>query len=686
MKGFARVAAAVPLAAVADPAANRERTLDLWREADARGANLVVFPELGLSAYTIRDLVLNATLLDAVEASLLRLADDAKDLTALALVGVPLRSPHGLYNCAAAVARGELLGLVPKSYLPNYREFEEARWYRPGTEVPPGGTLRVGDLDVPFGTDLLFEGSTSGLTVGVEICEDLWVQTPPSSAQASAGATLIANLSASNFTIGKAEIRRNLALSQSDRGKCAYVYVAAGPGESSTDLTWDADAFVCENGNLLAESTRFAREGQLVVQDVDLESLGFERRSTTTFGDCAARGAHGAVPFRRARFETVEPAGLERAVSPTPFLPSDEATLARRCWEMFEIQSNALATRMRAIGGADAPKLVLGVSGGLDSTNAALVCAASLDLEGRPREDLICLTMPGFGTSEGTRDNGADLVRALGGTRREIPIGEASRVVLEAVGHPAAEGVSSVDELVARLRETPEHGDVTLENVQARLRTLLLMTIANRDGGIVVGTGDLSEKALGWSTYAGDHIAMYDVNAGVPKTLLQFVIRWVANERAATWSESESLKATLYRILDTPISPELLPADAQGKIAQLTEDTLGPYELHDFFLYHFVRFGARPGRILDLASVAFDGRYDGETLAKWCTKFVWRFFSQQFKRSCTADGPKVGTVALSPRGDWRMPSDAVARSWLEQIETWEAPGRHGRASVADGPV
>ncbi len=403
------------------------------------------------------------------------------------------------------------------------------------------------------------------------------------------------------------------------------------------------------------------------MQDVDLEALGFERRSTTTFGDCAVRGAGNAAPFRTLRFEATEPPGLERTVSPTPFLPRDEATLATRCWEMFEIQSNALATRMAAIG---EPKLVLGVSGGLDSTNAALVCAAALDLTGRPRSDLVCLTLPGFGTSEGTRDNGADLVRALGGTRREIPIGDASRTVLEAVGHPAAEGVTSAEELVARLRERPEHGDVTLENVQARLRTLLLMTAANQDDGIVVGTGDLSEKALGWSTYAGDHIAMYDVNAGVPKTLLQFVIRWVANERATTWSDSESLKQTLYAILDTPISPELLPADAQGKIAQLTEDTLGPYELHDFFLYHFVRFGARPRRILDLAAVAFEGRYDDEALVKWCRKFLWRFFSQQFKRSCTADGPKVGTVALSPRGDWRMPSDAVVTGWLADVDAW----------------
>jgi len=668
MKGFARVAAAVPVASVADPALNLERTLALLRRAAAREVNVVVFPEMGLSGYSLRDLCLQQPLLEAVEQALFDLVEASAGTATLALVGLPVRAPAGLYNVAAAVCDGRLLGLVPKSYLPNYREFEEARWFRAGTDVPSGATLTLRGEPVPFGTDQLFEASLPGLTVGVEICEDLWVQQPPSSRAVSAGATLIANLSASNFTIGKADTRRRLALSQSDRGKCAYVYVAAGPGESSTDVTWDADAFVCENGTLLAESRRFATHAQLVVQDIDLEALAFERRSTTTFGDAAAH--QRAVPaYRMTRFETAQAPGLERTVSPTPFLPADAPTLATRCWEMFEIQSNALARRMRAIG---TPSLVLGVSGGLDSTAAALVAAAALDLEGRPRADLVCMTMPGFGTSEGTRDNAAELSRALGATLHEIPIGEASRSVLAAIDHPAAEGVEDAALLVQRLREHPEFGDVTLENVQARLRTLLLMSIANRDGGIVVGTGDLSEKALGWSTYAGDHIAMYDVNAGVPKTLLQFVIRWVANEVATSWSDSEQLRVTLFDILDTPISPELLPSDAAGQISQLTEEKIGPYELHDFYLYHHVRHGARPARIMDLAEIAFEGRHEASTLVRWARVFLRRFFTQQFKRSCTADAPKVGSVALSPRADWRMPSDARPDAWLADLDAWAA--------------
>ena len=664
------MAAAVPHCRVADIEHNRSRTLALWREADAAGVNVLVFPELGLSGYSVRDLSLNTTLLDACEQALLGLARDGAALTPLAIVGLPLRATDGaLYNVAALLGEGRVLGIVPKAYLPNYREFEETRWFRPGLEVPAGATLRLGDEAVPFGMDLLFTASLPGLVVGIEVCEDNWVQSPPGERLVSAGATLLCNLSGSPFTVGKAELRRLLVRSSSDRGKCAYVYVAAGPGESSTDVSFDGDAFVCENGNLLAESRRFRREDQLVVQDVDVESLAFERRSTTTFGDCARE--HAGV-FRRVPFTAREPEGLVRNVSPTPFLPSDPATLATRCWEIFEIQSNALATRMAAIGeGERSPRLVLGVSGGLDSTQAALVAAAALDLAGRPRGDLLCVTMPGFGTTEGTRGNAETLARALGSEFREIGISAASRTVLEAVGHPAAEGVEDVETLVARLRENPALGDVTLENVQARLRTLVLMTLANDTAGIVVGTGDLSEKALGWSTYAGDHIAMYDVNAGVPKTLIQFVIRWVANERAATWSDSETLRETLFAILDTPISPELLPADASGKIAQLTEETIGPYELHDFFLYHFVRHGARPERILDLARTAFASeRYDDATLARWLAKFVWRFFTQQFKRSCTADGPKVGSVALSPRADWRMPSDAKPDAWLAAIERW----------------
>lgn len=665
MKGYARIAAAVPAAAVADINANRERTLALWREADLACANAVVFPELGLSGYSIRDLCMNTTLLDACEQSLAQLIESGKSLKPVAIVGIPLRFNHGLYNCAALIHNGTLLGVVPKAYLPNYREFEEARWFRPGFDLPDGATITIGKHKAPFGLDLLFKGSLPDLTLGVEICEDLWVQNPPSSYQVSAGATIVCNLSASNFTIGKAELRRLLARSASDRGKCAYVYVAAGPGESSTDVAFDADAFICENGNMLAESHRFRRTGQLIVQDIDLELLAYERRSTTTFGDCSRENQ---MPVRIVNFQASPVDGLVRQVSRTPFLPRDPATLANRCWEMFEIQSNALATRMAAIG---KPKLILGVSGGLDSTHAALVAAAALDLRGQPRKDLVCITMPGFGTSDGTRNNAEALAHALGASFSQVSISDASRTVLEAIGHPVTDGVDNVEQLIARLRSKPEQGDVTLENVQARLRTLLLMTLANQKGGLVVGTGDLSEKALGWSTYAGDHIAMYDVNAGVPKTLIQFVIRWVANERASSWSDSETLRETLFAILDTPISPELLPASADGEISQLTEEKIGPYELHDFFLYHMVRHGARPARILDLARVAFnESQYNDETLKKWLTVFITRFFTHQFKRSCTADGPKVGNVALSPRGDWRMPSDAKPDTWLEDVAAW----------------
>jgi len=658
---------AVPRVRVADFDHNVEHTLALFERSHAQGDALVVFPELGLCGYTVRDLMLDHHLLESCEDALAAVIDASAELAPLALVGLPVRTALGVYNCAAAIQGGALLGVIPKAYLPNYREFEEARWFRPGTEVPAGATIELADHEVPFGLDQLFEAADDpDLVVGVEICEDYWVHVPPSVYQVSAGATVIANLSASNFTVGKAELRRLLAKSASDRGKCAYLYVAAGPGESSTDLAFDADAFVCENGRLLAESTRFSREDQLVTCDVDLETLVRERMSTGTFGDCSRVNQR---EFRRASFTAgAATAPLRRAVAAHPFLPSDPATLATRCWEIFEIQSNALATRMKAIG---RPKLVLGLSGGLDSTMAALVCAAALDLLEQPRADLICVTMPGLGTTTGTRSNAEVLARQLGATFEEVGVSEASRLILRDVGHAAA--ADDVEGLLAKLREDPTLGDVTLENVQARLRTLVLMTYANKDRGLVVGTGDLSEKALGWATYAGDHIAMYDVNASVPKTLIRFVIRWVANERAKTWSDDhEALREVLFSILDTPISPELLPADESGQIAQLTESAIGPYELHDFFLYHFVRHGSRPGRILDLAQVAFADRYDLDALKKWLRVFYRRFFTQQFKRSCTADAPKVGMVALSPRGDWRMPSDANVASWLEAIDDYDA--------------
>ena len=676
MRGFVRIAAAVPNCEVAHVQANVEATRALWRRAHDEHHALVVFPELGLTGYTARDLFHDHHLLEAAREGLRHLAHEARELSPLAVVGLPLRVGLGVYNVAVALQGGRARAVVPKAYLPNYREFEEARWFRPGVEVPAGSTVDLGPAlghAVPFGLDVLLQADAApGLVLGIEMCEDFWVPVPPSALQTLAGATVVANLSASNFIVGKAELRRLLAQASSDRGKCAYLYVAAGPGESSTDLAFDADAFVVENGRVLASSTRFSREPQLVSVDVDLERLERERLLTTTFGDCARVHAREfrRVPFA-ARAEV--PLPLRREVSRHPFVPSDPATLGARCWEIFEIQTNALATRMRALG---RPTLVLGVSGGLDSTHAALVAATALDLQGQPRSDLLCVTMPGLGTTAGTRGNAERLVEALGGRLRVISISEATRMVLQLLGHAAVEPDDDAEALVERLRQRPELGDVTLENVQARLRTLVLMCLANAAGargGLVVGTGDLSEKALGWSTYAGDHISMYDVNAGVPKTLIQLVIRWVANERVSTWSVGDptALRQTLFAILDTPISPELLPADADGKIAQLTEAHLGPYELHDFFLYHFVRDGARPSRILDLARVAFGSDYSLPELRRWLTVFLRRFFSQQFKRSCTADGPKVGQVALSPRGDWRMPSDAQVRGWLEEVEGYE---------------
>lgn len=667
-QGFARLSVAVPAMSVGDVEANGRRTLALWRRSHAQGDALVAFPELGLVGYTLRDLLHDRRLLRAALDTLELLLVESRALDPLAIIGLPLWVEHGLYNVAVAVHKGEILGIVPKSYLPAYREFEEHRWFRPGLEVDDGATARVLGRTVPFGTDLLFEADAApDLVVGLEICEDVFVQVPPSALQVGAGATVVCNLSASNFTVGKADLRRLLARSLSDRGKCAYLYVAAGPGESSTDLAFDADAFICENGRELVASRRFCRDDQLVTADVDLELLTRERISHTTFGSCAAvhRRIFRKIPFS-ARDGVTLP--LRRAVSAHPFVPDDPRTLGERCWEIFEIQTHALVTRMSALG---EPKLVLGVSGGLDSTQAALVCAAALDLVGRPRSDLLCLGMPGLGTTETTRTNARRLVEALGATFQEVSIADLSHRTLAAIGHPAAAGAATTEALLERVANDPRLGDVTLENVQARLRTLVLMSVANDVGGLVVGTGDLSEKALGWSTYAGDQISMYDVNASIPKTLVRFVIRWVANERVSSWTsgDPQDLKRVLFDILDTPITPELLPA-ANGEIAQLTEEAIGPYELHDFFLYHFVRHGARPARILDLARVAFAARYDLATLKTWLTVFLRRFFAHQFKRSATADGPKVGQVALSPRGDWRMPSDARVDTWLAELDAY----------------
>ena len=664
MRSFVRVVGAIPRVSVAGVEKNQSATLELMREAHRQAAQVVVFPELGLASYTARDLFASRVLLDATERALANLLRETRELSPLFFVGLPLRTGDGIYNVAAVLQAGQLLGIVPKSYLPNYREFEERRWFRPGTEVPAGSELTLWGRSVPFGTDLLFAArEVPDLIVGAEICEDLWVQNPPSSALVSAGATLICNLSASNVLVGKGDLRKLLCASASDRGKCAYVYVAAGPTESTTDLVYDAHALVYENGHLLAEAPRFSRSSQLLTADVDLDQLVHERVVTTTFADCAREGQRS---FRRISFTTRWPDDIRRSFTPHPFVPKDPNTLSVRCAEVFDIQTHALATRIEHVNPSG--RIVLGLSGGLDSTHAALVAAAALDLLGKPRSTLTCLTMPGFGSSEHTQQNAEKLAQLLGASFQRVTVSELSRDVLVAMGHPA--GASSVEELLARVRKDASLADISFENVQARLRTLLLMSVANRVGGLVLGTGDLSEKALGWSTYAGDQISMYDVNAGVPKTLIQFLIRWVANERIATWSQVDSaaLRAVLFAILATPISPELLPPDESGQIAQLTEAKLGPYELHDFFLFHTLRHGRRPASTLRLAKLAFAGQYDATTLRGHFELFLRRFFSQQFKRSCTADGPKVGMVALSPRSDWRMPSDAEVDSWLADLD------------------
>lgn len=723
--GLVRVGAAIPPVRVADFTFNRQQSFDLWRSAHEAGAVVVFFPELGLSAYTAGDLHMSQHLLAATLDALqwLTAQGEREQLQTLAFFGMPLYVHPGVYNAAVAVQGGRILAAVPKAYLPTYSEYYEHRQFRSGRLVPPTTMIDVVGQRVPFGMDVLFRADgVPGLVVGVEGCEDLWVQLSPSAFQVSAGAIICGNLSSSSFLVGKGETRHQLCWKASYPGKCAYVYSAAGPGESSADLAFDAHALIYENGQCLAESRRFSREPQLILADVDLELLLHERSSAGTFGDCAEYHASRQPDYRFVSFTAHRPASfrpLRRQIERHPFVPKDPETLGTRCWEVFEIQTNALLTRMQHM---NTDHLVLALSGGRDSTLAALACANALDQLGRPRGNLHCVSMPGFGTSEHTRAASRRLARALGASFDDEDIREECFLILRDQRHPAASGyLDSVREqdrepVLSRqkpmnTRQMRDHGrrrtddgdgatsntsafqrssttvlngfssflsahpdlaDVELENVQARVRTLRVMTKANRYHGIAVGTGDLSEKALGWATYAGDHISMYDVNCGIPKTLVEFVIRWVANERVQTWSAegqaSEQLRAALFDILAAPISPELLPADAGGRISQLTETAIGPFELHDFFLYWFVRHGARPSRILLLAEEAFGVEYEPEELRKWLAVFLQRFFDSQWKRDCTADGPKVGAVALSPRGDWRMPSDAVVQSWIEELE------------------
>ncbi len=659
--GFLRACAASPALRPGDVVFNAEVISAALVAAAGGGASIVLFPELCLTGYTCADLFHQDELLEAAERALLDLAAKAAELGLVAVVGLPVPLRGALWNCAAILSGGEVAGLVPKSFLPTYKEYYERRWFSPGAGVT-GRTVTLGGRVVPFGTDLLFELSSRGAfstLFAVEVCEDLWVPLPPSTLQALRGATLLLNPSASTEIVGKADYRRDLVVGQSGRCVAGYLYAAAGPGESSTDVVFSGHCLAAEYGALLGESGRFSQGTELLFADFDLQRMEGERRRLSTFVDQAALAASGAFGPPETRIVPVAyrpwlAKSFDRPVDPHPFVPGDGSARDERCHEIFSIQVAALAKR---VAHTRAKSLVIGISGGLDSTLALLVAAKALDHLGRPRTDILAVTMPGFGTTSGTLTNARVLMDRLGATAREVDIQAACLQHFADIGHD------------------PAIHDVTYENVQARERTQILMDLANSSGGIVVGTGDLSEAALGWSTYNGDHMSMYAVNCSVPKTLVRYLVSWVAENEADPGSAS-----VLQAVVDTPISPELLPPDENGQIAQKTEDLVGPYELHDFFLYHHVRWGSSPEKILFLAERAFVGRYERAFIVKWLEVFYRRFFAQQFKRSCVPDGPKVGSISLSPRGDWRMPSDAVASLWIQGARSVDGglslPGQH----------
>jgi NAD+ synthase (glutamine-hydrolysing) len=659
----------VPRCHLADPSRNAEAALDLARRCHERAVAVVVYPELYLSGYSIEDLLMQDVVLDAVEAAVAELVQGSADLLPVLVVGAPLRFGARIYNTALAIHRGRLLGVVPKTYLPTYREFYEARHFASGEGVR-GETIRIGAIEAPFGTDLIFPAEdVPGLSLGVEICEDMWIPLQPGAEASLAGATVLANLSGSPITIGRASSRALYCQSTSARCLCAYVYAAGGAGESTTDLSWDGQTSIYENAVLLAEGERFATTDQITVADVDLDLIRQDRNLMGTFDD--NRRAHGtrlvyrSVPFRLE--PPLDDVGLERRVDRFPFVPDDPVRLAQDCYEGYNIQVAGLAQRLSAIG---TKRAVIGVSGGLDSTHALIVAAKAFDRLGWPRTDILGYTMPGFATSSETKTNAIALMEALGITWHELDIKPAARQMLSDLGHPFGRG-------------EPVY-DVTFENVQAGLRTDFLFRLANQQGGIVIGTGDLSELALGWCTYGvGDQMSHYNVNAGVPKTLMQHLIRWVVS--SGQFERGAGINKTLLSILDTEISPELVPVEA-GETPQSTEAKVGPYELQDFNLFYTLRYGFRPSKIAFLALHAWGDKakgdwppgfpedrrraYDLGTIRSWLDVFLRRFFAfAQFKRSALPNGPKVAAGgSLSPRGDWRAPSDGNAAAWLAELE------------------
>ena len=631
--GFVKVAAATPDIRVADVEFNTQNIINAMEEAQKNGAKILVFPELCVTGYTCSDLFDHSVLLKASRKALLEIAENTNDKDMLVFVGAPLEVNGKLYNVAVAMNQGEIIGFTTKTFLPNYGEFYEMRQFTPGPQTVRKITFE--GKKIPFGPQILFQAEgMEELVVAAEICEDVWSPIPPSIQAALEGATVIVNCSASDETIGKDTYRRALISGQSARLISGYIYANAGEGESTTDLVFGGHNIIAENGTILKESSRYVNE--IIYSELDLQRITGERRKNTTFQPLDEETLV-RVPFTVEETKTF----LTRTFPKKPFVPSDEQTRAQRCEEILTIQAMGLKKRLAH---TNARTAVVGISGGLDSTLALLVTARAFDMLGRDKKDIIAVTMPCFGTTDRTYQNACEMSKKVGATLIEVPIADAVNIHFRDIGHD------------------PEDHSVTYENCQARERTQVLMDIANKTWGMVIGTGDLSELALGWATYNGDHMSMYGVNASVPKTLVRHLVKYAADD-----TKDEALKNVLYDVLDTPVSPELLPPK-DGDIAQKTEDLVGPYELHDFFLYFMLRFGYEPSKIFRIACMTFDGEYDKETIFKWLETFCRRFFSQQFKRSCLPDGPKVGTVALSPRGDWRMPSDACVAVWMKDLE------------------
>lgn len=636
--GFVKVAAAVPRVKVADCKFNAEKIESLIMVAEGKGVQIISFPEMCITGYTCGDLFGQQLLLEEAEMALIQILNNTRQVDILSIVGMPVVVNSTVLNAAVVIQKGKILGVVPKTYLPNYKEFYEQRWFTSALQTAENSVRLCGQI-VPLGNNLLFE--TSDTTFGIEICEDLWSTIPPSSALALQGAEILFNLSADNEGIGKHNYLCSLISQQSARCIAGYVFASCGFGESTTDVVFAGNGLIYENGTLLARSERFCMDEQLIISEIDVERLRAERRINTTFAANKANCPGKEVLRIPTEFVNSKGLNLTRTFDPHPFVPRG-AELDERCEEIFSIQTAGLAQRLVHTGAKTA---VIGISGGLDSTLALLVCVKTFDKLELPRKNILGVTMPGFGTTDRTYNNAIDLMNSLGISIREISIKEACLQHFKDIGH-------NID----------VH-DVTYENSQARERTQILMDIANQTCGMVIGTGDLSELALGWATYNGDHMSMYGINSSIPKTLVKHLVQWVAEHEVDNAS-----KTTLLDIVDTPISPELVPADEDGNISQKTEDLVGPYELHDFFLYYFMRYGFRPSKIYFLATKVFDRVYDDETIKKWLRTFFRRFFNQQFKRSCLPDGPKVGSIAISPRGDWRMPSDASSAAWLREIE------------------